>query len=171
MHPPEVIHIENLIRPGILNVFGLENHRFPRQRTHGIIMAMTRLVPVLRVADVARSMQWYRDTLALAGDPFPAKPPYEFAILRQGQVELMLRRGSPPSRTAPRQYDWDVYLRREGDRFRDVFAAFNARGIVTRRLEQMPYGLAEFEVTDPDGYVICLSQHLDDASDLPSPTA
>lgn len=134
-------------------------------------MAIQLLVPVLRVADVARSMQWCRDTLALAGEPFPAKPPYEFAILREGRIELMLRRGAPPVRSMPRQYDWDVYLRREGDRFRDVFASCSARGIVTRRLEQMPYGLAEFEITDPDGYVICLSQQLDDAHDLPGPAA
>ena len=81
----------------------------------------------------------------------------------------MLRRGSPPVLPKPRQYDWDVYLRLEGDRFREVFAAFNARGIVTRRLEQMPYGLAEFEITDPDGYVICLSQKIENANDLPTP--
>jgi hypothetical protein len=30
-------------------------------------------------------------------------------------------------------------------------------------------GLAEFEITDPDGYVLCLSQSLEDASDLPTP--
>ncbi len=132
-------------------------------------MAIELLVPVLRVTDVARSMEWYRDTLAFVGDPFPEKPPFEFAILRQGKSELMLRRGTPPPRLTHRQYDWGVYLRREGDRFRDVFAAFSARGIVTRRLEQMPYGLAEFEISDPDGYVICLSQQLEDTSDLPSP--
>lgn len=116
-------------------------------------------------------MQWYRDNLALVGDAFPAKAPFDFAILRQGPFELMLRRGSPPVRATPRQYDWDVYLRRDGERFREVFAAFSARGIVTRRLEQMPYGLAEFEITDPDGYVICLSQQLEQASDLPRPNA
>ena len=134
-------------------------------------MAIKLLVPVLRVADVARSIEWYRGTLAFLGDPFPSKPPFEFAILRQGQAELMLRRGSPPARPAPRQYDWDVYLRRDGERFRDVFGSFQARGIVTRSLEQMPYGLAEFEITDPDGYIICLSQQLEDASDLPKPAA
>ncbi len=134
-------------------------------------MAIKLVVPVLRVADVARSIDWYRDTLAFVGDPFPAKPPFKFAILRQGQVEFMLRRGCPPARSTPRQYDWDVYLRREGERFRDVFAAYCARGIVTRRLERMPYGLAEFEITDPDGYVICLSQQLEDGNDLPTPAA
>jgi uncharacterized glyoxalase superfamily protein PhnB len=109
------------------------------------------------------------------GDPFPAAPPFEFAILRQGEVELMLRRGSPPARSQPRSqprsYNWDLYLRREGEHFREVFAAFSARGIVTRRLERMPYGLAEFEIMDPDGYIICLSQMLEDASDLPTPHA
>lgn len=133
-------------------------------------MSITQAVPVLRVADVARSIDWYRQTLGFVGDPFPAAPPHEFAILRYGAVELMLRRGAPPERTGRRPYDWDVYLRRAGERFREVFAAFDTRGIVTRRLEQMPYGLAEFEITDPDGYVICLSQQLDDASDLPTPT-
>jgi catechol 2,3-dioxygenase-like lactoylglutathione lyase family enzyme len=132
-------------------------------------MAIKLAVPVLRVADVARSIEWYRGTLGFVGDPFPSTPPYVFAILRHGQVELMLRRGSPPLWPQPRQYDWDIYLRREGSRFREVHAAFEARGIVTRRLERMPYGLAEFEITDPDGYVICLSQELENASDLPMP--
>lgn len=132
-------------------------------------MPLTKAIPLLRVADVARSMEWYRGTLGFVGDPFPAAPPHEFAILRHAQVELMLRRGSPPVRSKPRQYDWDVYLRREGERLREVFAAFTARGIVTRQLERMPYGLVEFEITDPDGYVICLSQLLEDASDLPTP--
>src|SRR5262245_22950437 len=134
-------------------------------------MAITQAIPLLRVTDVARSIEWYRGTLGFVGDPFPASPPYEFAILRHGPVELMLRRGSPTARPQPRRYDWDVYLRREGDRFREVFAAFSAHGIVTRRLERMPYGLAEFEITDPDGYVICLGQLLEDASDLPGPAS
>jgi catechol 2,3-dioxygenase-like lactoylglutathione lyase family enzyme len=132
-------------------------------------MSLTKAVPLLRVADVARSIAWYQRILGFVGDPFPASPPHEFAILRCGQVELMVRRGSPPVRPEPKQYDWDVYLRRDGDRFREVFAAFSALGIVSRRLERMPYGLAEFEITDPDGYVICISQELEDGSDLPKP--
>jgi hypothetical protein len=34
----------------------------------------------------------------------------------------------------------------------------------------MFYGLAEFEITDPDGYVLCLGQLLEDDSDLPTPS-
>ena len=54
-------------------------------------------------------------------------------------------------------------------RFRRGVEAFAGRGLVTRRLERMPYGMAEFEIGDPDGYVLCLGQALEDASDLPSP--
>ena len=132
-------------------------------------MPITQAVPLLRVTDVARSIEWYRSNLGFVGDPFPDKPPYQFAILRHGAVELMLRRGAALARPKPQPYDWDVYLRREGTRFQEVFATFQERGIVTRRLERMFYGLAEFEITDPDGYVICLGQLLEDASDLPSP--
>ncbi len=123
-------------------------------------MNIKQAVPVLRVADVGRSIEWYRGTLGFEGDPFPPSPPYQFAILRNGETELMLRRGSPPARTAPKQYDWDVYLRLDGGDFRQLFAKCTAAGIVNRRLEQMFYGLAEFEIIDPDGYVICLSQLL-----------
>jgi catechol 2,3-dioxygenase-like lactoylglutathione lyase family enzyme len=134
-------------------------------------MSIKKVIPLLRVADVARSIEWYRSTLGFVGDPFPENPPHEFVILRNGEAELMLRRGSPPVRSQPRQYDWDIYLRLESNRFREVYAQFNSLGLVTRRLELMDYGLAEFEITDIDGYVICLSQLLEDASDLPSPAA
>jgi catechol 2,3-dioxygenase-like lactoylglutathione lyase family enzyme len=134
-------------------------------------MPITQAVPVFRVSDVARSIEWYRNTLGFAGDPFPQKPPYKFAILRQGQTELMLRAGSPPSHAKPAPYDWDIYLRIEKSPFREVYAQYSKMGIVTRRLEQMFYGLAEFEITDPDGYVICLSQQLEDPGDLPMPQA
>ena len=126
-------------------------------------------VPVLRVADVARALEWYCTTLGFAGDPFPPAPPYAFASLRQGATEIMLRRGAPPERPQPKLYDWDVYLRMEAENFRGLFAQCQSRGIVTRRLEKMFYSLAEFEITDPDGYVICLSQQLADMSDLPAP--
>ncbi len=121
-------------------------------------------VPLLRVADVARSAAWYHDVLGFEADPFPERPPYEFAILRHGPAEIMLRRGS-----AGRPADWrgwDVYLRL-GDGLRELCARLDQQGAVTRRLERMPYGLAECDVRDPDGYVLCLSQALADAGDLP----
>ena len=132
-------------------------------------MIIEAAVPLLRVVDVARSIAWYHGTLGFIADPLPASAPHEFAILRHGQAELMLRHGAPPVRSQPKSYDWDVYLRLDDSRFRELFAQLSAHGVVTRRLERMFYGLAEFEITDPDGYALCFGQLLDDASDLPPP--
>jgi catechol 2,3-dioxygenase-like lactoylglutathione lyase family enzyme len=131
-------------------------------------MRAQRAVPVLRVADVARSASWYRDILGFDVDPFPATPPYDFAILRHGTAELMLSCSGVPR--PPTWEGWDVYLRLE-EGLRELYAHLQVRGGVVRRLERMFYGLAEFDVRDPDGYVICLSEHLAAASDLPTPEA
>lgn len=133
-------------------------------------MPIKQAVPVLRVNDVARSMAWYCAALGFMGDPFPEKPPHEFAILRHGVTEMMLRRGTSTAQAEPRPYDWDVYLRLMDTPFHKIFKLLNDRGgIVNRPPELMPYGLTEFEIVDPDGYVICLSQLLEDTGDLPKP--
>jgi uncharacterized glyoxalase superfamily protein PhnB len=121
-------------------------------------------VPVLRVVDVARAAKWYHDMLGFEIDPFPAQPPYRFAILRQGTAELML---SCSSIARPSESQgWDIYLRlSEG--LRETYAKLADAECITRRLERAFYGLAECEVRDLDGYVLCLSQDLFDAHDIP----
>ena len=134
-------------------------------------MVVEQMIPVLRVVDVSRSMQWYGDVLGLVGDPFPAEPPFAFAILRGRGAELMLQLGQPTARTDRRPYAWDVYVRYAGSQFRELFRECQQKNWVSRALERMPYGLAEFELVDPDGYILCLSQWLADADDLPTPVA
>lgn len=126
-------------------------------------------VAVLRVSDVGRSLNWYREMLGFQGDPFPAAPPFEFCILRHGKTEIMLRRGTPRVATSPCSHDWDVYIRMEGQKIRELYAALLKKQIVSRRLERMFYGQAEFEVTDPDGYSICIAEALEEMADLPAP--
>jgi uncharacterized glyoxalase superfamily protein PhnB len=125
--------------------------------------------PVLRVADVGKSLAWYREMLDFDGAPFPEKPPHDFAILRHGECEIMLRKGASWATGKPCPHDWFIYVRLEGAKIRDLFALLSAKGIVTRRLERMFYGQAEFEITDPDGYAICIAEPLENMSDLPNP--
>ena len=132
-------------------------------------VSIVKAVPVLQVADVGVSIKWYREMLGFSADPFPESPPHQFAILRHGQTELMLRCGSSNALAAQRQYKWDVYLRLGGGQIRQLFARLASHGVVSRRLERMFYGLAEFEIRDPDGYVLCLAEELGDAQDLPTP--
>lgn len=134
-------------------------------------MTLTQAIPLLRVTDVARSIEWYNRILGFLGVPFPPKPPYEFAILRASKVEIMLRRSPFVQNPKRRQYDWDVYIRLEGGRFRESAKELLVVGVVTRQPERMFYGAAEFEITDPDCNVLCVSEALEDASDLPTPGA
>jgi uncharacterized glyoxalase superfamily protein PhnB len=124
--------------------------------------------PVLRVADVGKSLDWYRENLGFTADPFPEKPPYEFCILRHGECEIMLRKGSAPTNPSCAQ-DWDVYIRLSGGRIRELYANLSTKPSLLRRLERMFYGQAEFELTDPDGYGICIAEPLTEMSDLPTP--
>ena len=132
-------------------------------------LSIVKAIPVLEVADVAVSMNWYREMLGFSADPFPETPPHQFATLRQGPTELMLRCGTSKARPGQRQYKWDVYLRLGGGHVRQLFAELTSRGVISRRLERMFYGLAEFEIKDPDGYVLCLAEELAESQDLPTP--
>ena len=53
---------------------------------------MESAVPAFRVANVARSMAWYRDVLGFAADPFGPPGDPSFAILRRDGAELMLQK-------------------------------------------------------------------------------
>jgi catechol 2,3-dioxygenase-like lactoylglutathione lyase family enzyme len=128
-------------------------------------MEPERATPLLRVADVARSATWYRDVLGFEIDAFPDQPPYVFAILRRGAAEIMLRQSR--FGRSPEWEDWDLRLPLK-DGLRELYARLVVFGVVTRQLERMPYCDTEFDIKDPDGYVICISQMLEDASDIPN---
>jgi hypothetical protein len=86
--------------------------------------------------------------------------------LKRGPAELMLRRSA--FGRLPTWEDWDVRIPLASGQ-RELYARLSSLGVVVRRLERMPYCDAEFDVRDPDGYIICFSQMLEDSSDLPSP--
>ncbi|MFN7732187.1 MAG: VOC family protein [Pirellula sp.] len=126
-------------------------------------------VPVLQVADVAASMDWYQTALGFESDPFPAEPPYAFAILSHGETELMLQRACEPQSRTPARYRWDVYLRLAGEQLPKLCSTLEPTHCVQRTIERMPYGLCEMEVVDPDGYVICLAEPLRNDRQYPTP--
>ena len=125
------------------------------------------VVPVLRVADVARCMSWYREILGFSVDPFPAEAPFEFCILRRDAAELMLRRTKTPIVRTPASHDWDVYLRLEGNELTALLDHARRRTPLVRGPELMPYGQIEFELEDPEGHRICVAEVLDDVTGFP----
>jgi uncharacterized glyoxalase superfamily protein PhnB len=125
------------------------------------------VAPLFQVTDVSRSIAWYRDVLGFEVHTFPNEPPYVFAVLNSGPVEIMLKH-NPCYQHMPPEGAWDVYVRLTGNRLREVYAELQAKGVVVRPLQRMFYGDAEFDVRDPDGYLLCLSEYLTDASDIPA---
>ena len=132
-------------------------------------MGVSLIVPVLKVKSVMDTINWYHEMLGFEADPFPEIPPFQFAILRKGCHEIMVRETALAIENYPQKYKWDLYIRLEETPFRELHAFLAAKNVVSRRLECMFYGMSEFEITDPDGYVICLGQFLEETDDSPSP--
>jgi len=125
------------------------------------------IVPVLHVADVGRSLAWYREHLGFDPDPFPDTPPFDFCILRRDQAELMLRRTEAPIVRTPKNYAWDVYIRLEGGELIALLDHARRRTPLVRGPELMPYGQVEFELEDPDGHRVCIAEVLADTRGIP----
>ena len=120
-------------------------------------MPLERAVPVLQVADVGRSIDWYVAAFGFEPNPFPNNPPYAFAILRRDGVEIMLQRGASSRPNDVREEGWSVYLRVAGDGLLDLAESVGRVTALVRGPERMFYGLVEFEVLDPAGYRVCVS--------------
>ena len=114
------------------------------------------MVPVLVVADVSRSVDFYRGRLGFVADSVYGEPPY-FAILSRGGFDLMLSRAEEPVHVRPPDGNWDVYVR-----VSDVAAeaaAIRAGGLaLAKDPHDTDYQMREIEVLDPDGHRICLAQ-------------
>src|SRR5262249_56580019 len=99
---------------------------------------------------------------AFPADPFPPPPPHVFCILRRDDVEIMLQQ--LPGYRTPSVYQqraggvWNVYLRVDG--VRALYDELSRRDDVAMisRLRRQPYGQLEFEVGDPNGYVLVFAE-------------
>lgn len=117
-------------------------------------------VPVFPVADVGATIRWYEEHLGFKGEPFPANEPYVFAILFRDHAEIMLQRVKDYEKPALYQRRdggvWDCYLRMEG--VKEFYESVRERVEIIRPLQRMPYPQWEFEVKDPNGYVLVFSE-------------
>jgi uncharacterized glyoxalase superfamily protein PhnB len=114
-------------------------------------------VPTFLVPDVAGTARWYSEHLGfhLAGI-FPKQEPYAYASLQRDAAEIMLL--SMPDYVKPDLADrrpeglWDAYIRMQG--VQTLYEAMSGQAFVQMPLKRQPYGDWEFEVRDPNGYVL-----------------
>jgi catechol 2,3-dioxygenase-like lactoylglutathione lyase family enzyme len=131
-------------------------------------MRFERAAPVLQVADVGRSIDWYVATLGFDPDPFPKNPPYAFAILRRDGAEIMLQGEESPRPPDAKEDGWTVYLRIAGDGLLELADSVRRATPLVRGPERMFYGLVELDVLDPDGYRICVSGSVPAGANVPA---
>jgi predicted enzyme related to lactoylglutathione lyase len=112
------------------------------------------------VADISSTITWYEDRLGFTGDPFPDREPYVFAILRRDDIEIFLQRVEGYQK--PDLYSirpggvWVAYLRVEG--VKDLYEEVREGVTIVQPLRRQPYGNWEFEMKDPNGYILVFSE-------------
>ena len=116
--------------------------------------------PCFPVADVGATARWYEEHLGFKSYPFPKTEPYVFAILVRDDVEIMLQ--TIHGYEKPNLYQlrpggvWDAYVRMEG--VKEFYESVRDNVEIIRPLQKQPYGDWEFEVKDPNGYVLVFSE-------------
>lgn len=130
-------------------------------KTEGTGIQMGSVAPTFLVTDVGGTARWYVEHLGftIAGT-FPKSAPYGYASLRRDGVEIMLLRLTGYQKldlTAHRPEGlWDAYVRMRG--VRSFYESLRDQPFITMPLKQQSYGDWEFEVRDPNGYILVFSE-------------
>ena len=114
-------------------------------------------VPTFLVADIAATARWYAQHLGFqTAGHVPDHEPYVYASLHRGGAEIMLLNLSgyrKPDLTRLRPAGlWDAYVRMEG--VRALYETVRDQAFINMPLKKQSYGDWEFEVRDPNGYVL-----------------
>jgi uncharacterized glyoxalase superfamily protein PhnB len=122
------------------------------------------VAPCFPVADVGGTMRWYEQKLGFEGHPFPENEPYAFGILARDKIEIMLQRiegyRKPDLYKERGAGVWDAYIRMRD--VKEFYESINDQVEILRPLEKQFYGDSEFEVKDPNGYVLVFSELIGD---------
>lgn len=134
-------------------------------------MQFSDVTPNLIVADLDRSLRFYRDILGFATiATVPDDAPYVFAWVQRGNVSVFLnaREGVaedlPALAARPIGGTNTLFVVIEAESAQEGVDALHAelRGkvAVVMPLKTQFYGMREFGVEDPDGYVILFAQRV-----------
>jgi catechol 2,3-dioxygenase-like lactoylglutathione lyase family enzyme len=113
-------------------------------------------VPVLRVRDVAETVTWYSRHLGFVAESFPERAPHEFAILERDGVQILVRRSENARTMQDGHSGWDLYIWVDGGDLGRLEAVMALAGRIVRPLSSLGSTMAELEVRDPNGYVLCI---------------
>ena len=124
------------------------------------------VTPNLMCSDLDRSLKFYRDVLGFAVNQTvpPDKGPFIFAWMKRGTVSIFLNQHMPPQAGQP-----DLFARQAIGGTGSVYIELSGIDELARAVEQrgvkfaVPmhtefYGMREFALRDPDGYVLIFAE-------------
>ncbi len=124
---------------------------------------LKKLTPNLVVSDIERSLAFYRNVLGFEMQfSVPDKSPYVFAAVQWGSIEIFLNAPEPAIAEYPafkdRPIGGTLTLFIEAAGVRRLHDELRDRVKIVMPLETKWYGLTEFAIADPDGYLITFAE-------------
>jgi catechol 2,3-dioxygenase-like lactoylglutathione lyase family enzyme len=122
--------------------------------------------PNLIVSDIERSAAFYRDVLGFQQTTtVPEKPPFVFVWMKQGGVDVFLnvvqpaQSGSSIDHSKPVSGTNTMYVKMHG--IDELAARVKSHGVTPAiAMHEEFYGMKEFAVQDPDGYLIIFAEQI-----------
>jgi predicted enzyme related to lactoylglutathione lyase len=127
------------------------------------VSRLTGASPVLLVADLDRSVAFYRGALGFDVEVYGDPP--DFAVASRDAAVILLALAQDRERLVPnwhiRDKTWNAYIR--VDDADAIYAELKERGApIDYTIYDAPHGFREFGTQDPDGYDIAFGQRLAD---------
>ena len=125
-------------------------------------MVLTGISPVLLVADLQRSVDYFSNQLGFECQAFGDPP--NFATAARDAAVILIALAEESERLVPHwqivDKMWDAYIR--VDDADAIYAELQERGAgIDYTIYDAPHGFREFGVQDPDGHDIAFGQRLD----------
>lgn len=125
-----------------------------------------RVTPNLVVADMEKSLTFYRDVLGFSvSQSVPDKAPFIFAWMKRDNADIFLNQNMPPQPGAPDLYagkpvgggTLSLYLAMDG--IDHLYAKVQQHNVpIVIAMHKEFYGMREFAVHDPDGYLLIFAE-------------
>jgi uncharacterized glyoxalase superfamily protein PhnB len=121
------------------------------------------VVPVFAAANVGDTVHWYQQHFGFNFHHFPEHEPWEWAAMFRDSVEIMLQlvpnHKNPDLDRLREGGVWDAYIRVSDAR--SLYESVKEKIPIRRPPCPMPYGELEFELRDPNGYVLVFAERVE----------
>jgi len=128
-------------------------------------IAATKITPNLIVSSVERSLAFYTDVLGFTRAlTVPDESPFVFASVTSGPIEIFFNDRSTVTKESPQMaglaFGGGNTMFIEIDGIDALHDRITASVSIVMPIHTQWYGMREFAITDPDGYVITFAQRV-----------